>query len=114
MASQFEQFMIQRVESMGWDVLNKGWPDLLLHKNGKFLAVEVKSKSDKLKPHQEVMLLALCKAGVECRVAYEDDLVNGKFTHSKFYRKNDSIAEAWFDYKRPRATFKAFEGLGIS
>lgn len=31
----------------GWEVLHKGWPDFIIHKNGEIRMIEVKKKSDK-------------------------------------------------------------------
>lgn len=50
----------KELTAQGWQGVNKGWPDFLFYKDGpdgiELLAVEVKSKNDKLRPEQLFVL----------------------------------------------------------
>lgn len=45
-----------------------GWPDLILVRRGRILAVELKSDTGKVEPEQEKVMALLRDAGVECHV----------------------------------------------
>lgn len=45
-----------------------GFPDLILVRSGRVLAIECKSDKGKLTPEQKVWLDALSKAGIRCMV----------------------------------------------
>lgn len=62
--NKFEKAVAEHYRQEGWDVLSNGWPDFLCVRKGKnskyeLLAVEVKSKNDKLRPNQEQNLAFL-------------------------------------------------------
>jgi len=68
--------------SHGWRTpvsgpLGKGWPDLVLAKPGRFLAVELKAAGAKCSPDQAAVHAVLREAGVEVRVWWPADLDNG-------------------------------------
>jgi hypothetical protein len=65
--TRFERKVAKAFEGHGYTILTKGWPDFLCYKllpNGKFdvVAVEVKSETDYLRPHQQHLLEVLDKA----------------------------------------------------
>lgn len=51
---------VKELEKLGWETAHKGWPDLLLFRNGPYglelMAAEVKSKNDKVRPEQQLIL----------------------------------------------------------
>lgn len=71
-----ERKIIKKYQNKGYEVLTKGWPDLLLHKDGKVLAIEVKRKQNKktkkmgLSDHQKRNHEILKIAGIKVRVIY--------------------------------------------
>ena len=58
-----EQVAVNELVPLGWSIINKGWPDLFCFREGtngtELMAVEVKSKADKLRPSQELVLKLL-------------------------------------------------------
>ena len=115
MASEFEEFMLRRGRERGWKILTKGWPDFLYIKKNRFLAVEVKSRRDKLKPHQTEMLRTLQQAGFEVRVAYEEDLqADGGFGMDKFRQRDPEIYKVELERFVLSQGLRDFDGLGIS
>jgi len=55
------------MESKGYRVTKRGWPDLFCMKDGKMVAVEVKpAKYAHLKSSQVDVMSALASAGIEC------------------------------------------------
>ena len=46
--------------SLGWKSINRGWPDFLAYRDGpsgvELLAVEIKSRGDKVRPEQRLVL----------------------------------------------------------
>ncbi len=51
----------------GWHITKRGWPDFLCRKEGRLVAVEVKSKrTHKLKEEQKAVMLLLKSQGIEC------------------------------------------------
>ena len=105
MPTRFETKVIASAASKGWRVLTKGWPDFLLIKNGRLMAVEAKAKGDKLRPHQKEVLLALESAGIPTYVRYEQKgKVNWDFPE-------------WFSTTRAKQFFNRdseFDGLGVA
>ena len=64
--------------SKGWrtpvEADGKGWPDLLMTRDDRIVAVELKVGRNKLSPEQEQWRERLMAAGVEYFVWHEDDL----------------------------------------
>ena len=71
-----EREIIDKYKKRGYEVLTKGWPDLLLHKNGKVIAIEVKRKQKRpskkmgLSKHQKRCHEILRIAGIKVLVLY--------------------------------------------
>ena len=123
MASEFEEEFKAVLRSRGWNVLNCGWPDLLIHKKGfPITAVEIKSKGDKVKPHQKEVLTLLARHGIRTVVAFQEDCYSPKISDwRKFNTEFEEIAY-WNDinakYLRyvipsPPTNFE-FDGIGVS
>jgi len=67
--NQAEAACIQLLESRGWRVESRGWPDLCASKDGRLIAVQVKGKRGRrLRRPQRKVLYALAKHQVECYV----------------------------------------------
>lgn len=77
-ANHREQATIDKYESQGYEVLTKGWPDLLCFKDGKAVLVEVKrtqrrpTKKMGLSKHQRRVIDILREIGLDVRVEYVD------------------------------------------
>jgi len=56
---------------MGYEVLEKGWPDFLAFKNDRMIFVECKSEKDRPLKHQERLLNVLCAFGMEVYIIRE-------------------------------------------
>jgi hypothetical protein len=71
--SSAETHLREQLEAEGCTVHTKGWPDfLVVYPNGCIKAIEVKSTSDVVRPHQQAIHKALRAAGVEVEVIYFD------------------------------------------
>lgn len=62
--NQLEFQAATELAALGWRCTNKGWPDLLMYRDGgkngiELLAVEVKSRKDKVRPEQMLVLTKL-------------------------------------------------------
>lgn len=64
-----EEEFKDKFEAMGYTVLNSGWPDFLIMKDGVIAGVEKKSKHDAIEPNQQKMMNALSAGGIRCFVA---------------------------------------------
>jgi hypothetical protein len=64
------------LQQNGCEVLNKGWPDLLVVKSGKMILVEVKGPKDKLSFWQVIMHNMLRNHGFKVVVAHTDEKGN--------------------------------------
>ena len=62
--NKFEKSIARHFEEQGYTVLHKGWPDLLVEKDGELLGVEVKNVGDKPRPSQIEMHICLAKIGL--------------------------------------------------
>ena len=77
-ANPREQAVIDRLQADGFEVLNKGWPDLLAVKDYEVVAVEVKRKQKRktkkmgLSAHQRRVIEILRGAGIDVQVEYID------------------------------------------
>jgi hypothetical protein len=69
--SEHEHRLAHRLRAAGYEVLVNGWPDLLVQKDGKTFAYEVKAKGDNVRPHQKAMHDALRAAGIEVEIVDE-------------------------------------------
>ena len=69
--NRFEEVVRKKAEHEGWRVLRKGWPDFLLVKKHKILALEVKSAGGRLSQDQQEMMVALDRNGVQTWVEQE-------------------------------------------
>ena len=64
-SSQSERQAILLLESQGYTLLKRGWPDFIAIKDGHFICIEVKpNRKVKLKIEQEIVLRLLGKAGI--------------------------------------------------
>lgn len=52
--------------SMGFNVIDHGWPDFLCEMNGSITVVEAKSSNDRIKPNQQIIINLLKKHGIQC------------------------------------------------
>lgn len=71
---QIERNIAARLTDAGYTVHVNGWPDLLVERDGKLVAYEVKAPGDTLRPHQERVHEALRAAGITVEVI--DDQAN--------------------------------------
>ena len=62
--ARHERALAQRFSDAGYAVLLNGWPDLLVERDGRIVAYEVKGPGDTLRPNQERMHAALRRAGI--------------------------------------------------
>lgn len=67
-----ETSVMLELQEKGFEVYRTGWPDFLAHRNGKIIAVEVKSKTDKLRKEQAAVHRLLASAGVKVYVVYPE------------------------------------------
>ena len=71
-----ERVVIDEFTSQGWEVLTKGWPDLLCYKEGKAILIEVKRipkrpyRKDGLSKHQRRMIQILKEFGLNVAIRY--------------------------------------------
>jgi len=56
----------QRMQSQGWTVTKRGWPDFICYKNGEVCLVEVKGHGRRLKANQRQVMHLLMSYGVPC------------------------------------------------
>lgn len=57
----------EQLESEGWEVTHKGWPDFACVKDGEMMFVEVKGyRGEMLKKEQHYILTNLAKLGLNC------------------------------------------------
>jgi len=62
-----ESELFNLMESNGWELSKKGWPDFACFKDGKLVLIEVKPKrSHRLKSWQHKILLELVKHDIKC------------------------------------------------
>lgn len=66
--NEIEYEFVKKAIELGYAVLNTGWPDFLITKDGVTQGVEVKGPNDTLKKNQMRMLNALANGGIECWV----------------------------------------------
>jgi len=67
--NQAEEACIQLLESRGWRLSARGWPDLCAWKDGQFIVVTVRGKRGRrLKKHQKRVNYSLAKRGIEAFV----------------------------------------------
>lgn len=69
--NRLEEKFKREAETKGYTVLGNGWPDYLIMKGNRYIAVEVKSANDALKDNQVEMLKAIQEAGIKCCVYRE-------------------------------------------
>lgn len=78
----YEQSIINALRKNGWKVLDRGWPDLLVWREGRCRgsvrvgAVEIKRGKDKLRPEQDAVHKVLRAIGLPVQVVREDFLAN--------------------------------------
>lgn len=65
-----EQLVCQKLMADGYEVINRGWPDLLASKDGQVRAIEVKTGKDFVKPDQAKCHELLRSIGVPVEVAF--------------------------------------------
>ena len=66
-SNRSEALLYDKLTKAGWDITRRGWPDFACFKDGKFVAVEVKTKSShNLKTRQAQVMQALAKSVIEC------------------------------------------------
>ena len=71
-----EREVIKEYHNQGWEVLTKGWPDLLLYKNGQVKIIEVKrlsthpGKKNGLSSHQRRTIQILAELGLDVSIRY--------------------------------------------
>lgn len=63
-----ERETIEHLMTEGWAVYTRGWPDLLVHRGGRIMAIEVKPHGRGLNRHQEVMIGLLRRAGLHVEI----------------------------------------------
>jgi hypothetical protein len=65
--------------ALGWEVLNRGWPDFLCRhtKTGNFMAVEVKTGPATIDRSQREMILGLREAGLPVALMWEEEAEMG-------------------------------------
>ena len=100
-SERFEKWAASFFAQVGFEVLNSGWPDLLMvTPQGKICAVELKQGTDTVKPNQKRVHELLCRAGVPTIVL----------------RSNPSMARFLQENNIPREkkTPASFDGLGVS
>ncbi|HTW77227.1 MAG TPA: hypothetical protein VMG14_05620 [Thermoplasmata archaeon] len=68
-----ERRVARRYALDGWTVLRNGAPDFFMVRQGRVIAVEVKSTKTDLRPEQELVRDALLMAGVGYAVEVPDD-----------------------------------------
>ena len=76
--SIFHKEFPKLAKKLGFRVYKQGWPDFLIEKNGKYVAVEVKERSG-LAPRQQLMHEALKRAGLKVIVVTPDTDLNCAF-----------------------------------
>ena len=91
MVASADEQVAEVLRKTGWQVLTKGWPDLLAYKpplvsrhgntiledSGKIMAIEIKRGNDKLRPEQEEMRkVFLQNMNVPYHIAYDKDIEN--------------------------------------
>lgn len=115
--NKVEHEIKHRLESQGMQVLKNGWPDFLcLCPDGRVIAVEAKSKSDKLRENQKRCISWLAKAGLQIRVL---TLKNGKVDWSSEFSWDNFGAQLYttlvWNSRHLWEEHKAeFDGLGVS
>ena len=57
--NKLEQRAIAMLTTDGWRCAKRGWPDLLMFKGNKLVAIEVKSRTDKVRAEQLIILKKL-------------------------------------------------------
>ena len=95
MGNNFEIKVKQLFERNGFTVLQTGWPDFLIKRNGRYegiAAVEAKQGSDKVRPNQKKMHNMLKEAGIPVYVVRPETL---KAAEKQRFKKIVSIT----DYK---------------
>ena len=104
MASEFESEVNEWLTRReGLVVLRRGWPDFLCYDEayrhgaydgvyrGKIFAVEAKTATDKLSPHQRQMHKILTKAGIPVHVVRPDALTRGRYPSAKMLFHEDHL-----------------------
>lgn len=92
----YEAFRKERAESKGWKVLRTGWPDFLLVRGKRAIALEVKAKGDKLRLNQKEMLLALQGAiRIDVVVCYEDAISGTGAADEKHHWEMKELKAGW-------------------
>lgn len=61
-----------RFHKAGYEVLSSGWPGLLVVKDGRIVAYEVKGPGDDLRPNQRRLHEVLSQAGITVEVIDEE------------------------------------------
>lgn len=139
--SPFEDTVRQKYESLGFRVLDSGWPDFLLWKPSDYrggepllhAVVEVKSWGDGLRSNQKTVLRMLANAGINTVVAYEEDFVGSRrtgFGEGRKFREilpdvyEENKTQIWLNKTRQRLLYlekhhishhrKEFDGSGVS
>jgi len=72
-----DKVVAETLRNQGWEVLDKGWPDLLCYnkENRKVMAIELKRGKDSMRPDQKEMALVFNDLlGIPFHVAREDDI----------------------------------------
>ncbi len=67
-SNRHEELAIQTLLDDDWEVLKRGWPDILAIKDGKVRFIEVKDGNTKLKPHQKRVSEILSYIGITVEV----------------------------------------------
>lgn len=63
-----EAMAIERLVEKGYDVMRRGWPDLMVEKDGETRLIEIKDHNGKLSKYQLAMAAALARYGLEVEV----------------------------------------------
>ena len=93
MGNNFEIKVKQLFERNGFTVLQTGWPDFLIKRNGRYegiAAVEAKQGSDKVRPNQKEMHNMLKEAGIPVYVVRPETL---KAAEKQRFKKIVSITD---------------------
>lgn len=85
----------------GWETFHSGWPDFLCAKDGKVMAVEVKSRQDRVSADQARVHKILFEAGIRVKTIWLNDVDDGRLaslTHGASRRVHGSVRKCG---KRP-------------
>ena len=84
--NSFEKKVKTYLECLGFEVLRNGYPDFMIRRLGQFeglACVEVKNRSDKLRPEQVKMIDAFKELGLPTYILRPQDFEEGKNSHKQ-------------------------------